>query len=171
MTPGRRGVLLSLAAALFLCFPLGGVSQSTRAQAGNNSASESRTGKVSQGPAQSVPPYFKSAAAAKPLPTLLPPSRFEGRPVVVRAYEIANQIPEVLAQEPCYCTCDQNFGHRSLLDCYASDHTAGCPVCVKEAFLAYEMTNQGKKAAAIRQAIVRGDWKKVNLLHPPSLTP
>lgn len=118
-----------------------------------------------------VPPYFKSAKAAEPLPATLPPSRFQGRPVVVTAYTIARKIPKVLAQMPCYCSCDQHFGHRSLLDCYSSDHTAGCAVCVKESFLAYEMTRQHKTPAQIREAIIRGDWKNVDLNHPPEVTP
>jgi hypothetical protein len=30
----------------------------------------------------------------------------------------------VLAQQPCYCNCGDSFGHGSLLDCFASDHSA-----------------------------------------------
>ena len=71
-----------------------------------------------------TPPFYKNAEAAKPFPRLLPPSRFRGYPLVASAYKIAAQIPGVLAQQPCYCHCD-SFGHRSLLDCYASDHAAG----------------------------------------------
>jgi Protein of unknown function with PCYCGC motif len=161
-TQGRRAVLSGVA-AVFLCLALTGAAQATQPQAAE---SGSPTRKVSKEP---VPPYFKSAKAAQPLPAVLPASRFEGRPVVVRAYEIAGKIPKVLVQEPCYCGCDVHFGHHSLLDCYASDHTAGCAVCVKEAFLAYEMTKLGKSPAQIREAIIRGDWKQVDLNHPPEL--
>jgi hypothetical protein len=70
-----------------------------------------------------VPPYHLSAEAAKPYPRTLPPTLF-AIPPVARAYEIAQRIPGVLAQQPCYCWCDK-FGHGSLLDCYASDHGAG----------------------------------------------
>ncbi len=70
-----------------------------------------------------VPPYHESAAAARPFPRLVPAGYFRN-PIVARAYEIAAEIPEVVAQQPCYCRCDK-FGHRSLLDCYASDHGAG----------------------------------------------
>jgi hypothetical protein len=73
--------------------------------------------------AEPVPPYFASAAAARPLPRTLAPERF-AHPAVVKAYRVARQIPEVLAQQPCYCWCDK-FGHGSLLDCFASDHGAG----------------------------------------------
>ena len=99
------------------------------------------------------------------------PKLLAGRRVVVRAYEIAAKIPKVLAQEPCYCGCDRHFGHHSLLDCYASDHTAGCAVCVQEAFLAYELHKQGKTPAQIRAAIMRGDWRGIDLNHPPELRP
>lgn len=75
-------------------------------------------------PARPLPPYHESAEAAKPIPRLMPASRYGDYPVVARAYEIASRIPEVIAQQPCFCYCDK-FGHRSLLDCYASDHGAG----------------------------------------------
>jgi Protein of unknown function with PCYCGC motif len=118
---------------------------------------------------ESVPPYYKSEKEAEPLPATLPPDRFAGRPVVVTAYTIAKKIPRVLCQQPCYCGCNREFGHHSLLDCYTSDHTAGCAVCVKEAFLAYEMTRQHKTPAEIRAAIMRGEWKTVNINQPPKV--
>ncbi|MFB3154453.1 MAG: hypothetical protein ACE10I_08275 [Candidatus Acidiferrales bacterium] len=71
-----------------------------------------------------TPPYHRSAAAARPLPRTLPPEYFRRSPLVARAYQIAGEIPTVIAQQPCYCRCDR-LGHRSLLDCYASDHGAG----------------------------------------------
>lgn len=70
-----------------------------------------------------IPPYHASADAAKPLPKTLAASQF-ALPVVARAYGIAQRIPTVLAQQPCYCWCDK-FGHGSLLDCYQTDHGAG----------------------------------------------
>jgi len=70
-----------------------------------------------------VPVFHASAEAAKPLPKTLPASKFE-IPAVARAYAIAQRIPGVLAQQPCYCWCDK-FGHGSLLDCYKTDHAAG----------------------------------------------
>ena len=71
-----------------------------------------------------VPPFHETAEAAKPFPRLLPAAYFSAYPLVARAYKIATEIPGVIAQQPCYCFCDK-FGHRSLLDCYASDHGAG----------------------------------------------
>jgi hypothetical protein len=71
-----------------------------------------------------IPPYFESAEAAKPFPPLVPAAYYRRTPVVAQAYEIASEIPQVLVQQPCYCYCDKS-GHRSLLDCYTSDHAAG----------------------------------------------
>ena len=74
--------------------------------------------------AASTPPYFESVDTARPFPRLLPASYFRGHSLAARAYKAAAEIPGVAAQQPCYCHCDK-FGHRSLLDCYASDHGAG----------------------------------------------
>ena len=74
--------------------------------------------------ARRVPPYHASAEAAKPIPQLVPAEYFRDYPLVARAYRIAAEIPGVIAQQPCFCYCDK-IGHRSLLDCYASDHGAG----------------------------------------------
>lgn len=74
--------------------------------------------------AQPIPPYYPSAEAARPFPALVPAAYFHSVPLVERAYRAAAEIPGIVAQQPCYCYCDK-FGHRSLLDCYASDHGAG----------------------------------------------
>lgn len=69
-----------------------------------------------------VPPFHESAEAAMPFPKTLSPS-WIGAPVARRAYVIAQQIPGVLAQQPCYCWCDR-YGHGSLLDCHKDRHSA-----------------------------------------------
>lgn len=74
--------------------------------------------------AEPVPPYLSATDAAGKLPRTLPASDFKPYPIVARAYRIAERIPAVLAQQPCYCHCDK-FGHGSLLDCFANDHGAG----------------------------------------------
>ena len=70
-----------------------------------------------------VPDYFTDPAAAKPFPVTLDPKQFT-TPSVVQAYQLAKDIPEVLAQQPCYCYCDAGFGHKSLLHCHVDDHSA-----------------------------------------------
>jgi hypothetical protein len=74
--------------------------------------------------AQNVPHYFENPEAAKPFPTTLDPAQFS-EPAVKRAYQIAQRIPDVLAQQPCYCFCDKGFNHGSLLHCHIDDHSAG----------------------------------------------
>lgn len=133
-------------------------------EAGATTGRQAPTGQAS-GAAEPVPPYFASAAAARPFPTLLPAIDFRGFPRVQRAYAIAAEIPGVLAQQPCYCHCDR-MGHRSLLDCYASGHAAGCGICLMEALFAGKMTRQGQDPASIRQEILRGDWRNVRLDGP-----
>lgn len=72
---------------------------------------------------QPVPHFHASLQDALPLPKILPASQFK-IPVVAKAYRIAARIPEVLAQQPCYCWCDK-IGHGSLVDCFATEHGAG----------------------------------------------
>ncbi len=107
-----------------------------------------------------VPAYFETAADALPLPATLP-GRIFSDPKLARVYEIAQRIPAILAQQPCYCYCDRGHGHRSLLDCQRDNHSAGCAVCRKEVLLADRMARMGMGAKEIRSAIVRGDWKQV----------
>jgi hypothetical protein len=54
-------------------------------------------------------------------PTLAP-ALFQGK--IARVYQIALEIPKVLDQLYCYCKCDENFGHKSLLSCYVDQHGA-----------------------------------------------
>ncbi len=73
---------------------------------------------------QKVPHFHETAAEAQPFPKTLDPAEFSD-PAIKRAYQVARRIPDVLAQQPCYCYCDQGFGHGSLLDCHIDDHSAG----------------------------------------------
>jgi hypothetical protein len=79
------------------------------------------------------------------------------------AYELAAKIPDVLQQQPCYCYCDRSMGHKSLHSCYEGTHGAQCSTCLKELYYSYSMHQKGKTAAEIRQGIIRGDWKQVDL--------
>ena len=80
---------------------------------------------ASESTAPRIPPYHASAETAQPLPTPRPASRYKDFPVIEKAYTVAAEIPEILAQQPCYCYCDRSAGHGSLADCWASDHGAG----------------------------------------------
>ncbi|HEU0120574.1 MAG TPA: CYCXC family (seleno)protein [Bryobacteraceae bacterium] len=107
-----------------------------------------------------VPAFFQSERDAAPLPKTLSASLFAD-PHLSKVYEIAERIPAILAQQPCYCYCDRGHGHRSLLDCQRDNHSAGCVVCRKEVLLADRLSRMGLSAKEIRAAIVRGDWKQV----------
>jgi hypothetical protein len=56
------------------------------------------------------------------LPMTLDPELFKGK--AKRAYQVAREIPEILAQMPCLCECEA-FGHENLLDCFIDRHGAG----------------------------------------------
>jgi hypothetical protein len=70
-----------------------------------------------------------------------------------QAYLVAQQHPELLAQLHCYCGCEQHEGHKSLLDCFRSNHGAGCDTCVGEAVAAGQMADSGLPADQIREAL------------------
>lgn len=107
--------------------------------------------------------YFETAEDAHPLPVTLPPSEFQN-PGIANAYAIAKEIPEILAQQPCLCGCDNSSDdHRSLLDCYIDGHASTCMVCMKEAIFAKQRTEAGDSGASIRDAILRHEFSTVNI--------
>lgn len=108
---------------------------------------------------ETVPPFLDAAQAHGPLPGTLAPTHFTDASVG-EAYAAALKIPRVLAQQPCYCWCS-HIGHRSLLDCYRSEHAATCDICIKEALLASRMNETGKTANEIRGAITAGEWSRI----------
>ena len=114
-------------------------------------------------------PAHHTAPPAKDtkLPPILPaPERWGPSfkyPVQLHAYELAEKIPLVLYQQPCYCRCDRSAGHTSLHSCFESTHGANCAACMREAFYAYQMSKQKKTPAQIREGIMRGDWEKIDL--------
>jgi hypothetical protein len=86
---------------------------------------------------------------------MMPSSSYAGYPRVEGVYREAAMVPEVLDGIYCYCECEQHSGHYSLLDCYKSDHAAGCDVCLSEAQLAYTLSAQGQSLNHIRAAVDR----------------
>ena len=67
-------------------------------------------------------PFYLSEEEAKPFPQTLASRLFSGN--ARHAYRVAEEIPGVLSQQPCFCEC-RSSGHHSLLFCYASNHAAG----------------------------------------------
>jgi hypothetical protein len=103
-------------------------------------------------------PFYLSEEEAMPLPRTLP-AEFVPAGYIAHAYRVAEEIPSVLAQQPCFCEC-RRMGHKSLLFCYASHHAAGCTICAQEALLAEQMTNAGKTPSQIRNSIIKGQWRR-----------
>lgn len=85
-------------------------------------------------------PAYQTASQIGQLAPTLPPSEFFGK--AREAYLVAKAIPQTLAQLPCYCHCDQEFGHKSLHSCYVDNHASQCAVCVDEALLAYKLQKE-----------------------------
>ena len=76
---------------------------------------------------ETVPKAFKllkekSIDPQTGLTKTLDPSLFRGK--ARQAYQIAKEIPEVIAQMPCFCECEA-YGHENLLDCFIDRHGAG----------------------------------------------
>ncbi len=113
------------------------------------------------GPAWPTPAYHRHSPRG-PLPATLPPSQFSD-PRVQAVYAMAAKIEKVLYQQPCYCRCDRELGHTSLLSCYIGTHASVCQVCLMEAAFAYQQTKKGQTPAQIRHEIKRGDWRTLNL--------
>jgi hypothetical protein len=100
-----------------------------------------------------VPAFQKTPAELKSLPATLPPQQFAGKTRL--AYQAVAAIPKTIAQLPCYCHCDEGFGHKSLHSCFVDDHASHCAVCVEEALLAYKLqTEAGLTPEQIRERII-----------------
>jgi len=139
-----------------LCFGLGGFAF-VRAQSSAGSQSQ-----PAPAPAVSDMPAYHDKASKDPLPATLDPSIF---PDVLNqnVYAIAAKEKKILYQQPCYCRCDREVGHKSLLDCYVDRHASVCATCKMEAVFAYQEMKNGKTAAQIRQEIIDGKWRSLDL--------
>jgi len=108
-----------------------------------------------------VPAYHGNAPHG-PLPATLDPKLFPD-PLNQSVYALAAKEKKILYQQPCYCHCDREAGHRSLLDCYVDRHSSVCATCRMEAVFAYQESKKGKSAAEIRREIIDGKWRSVDL--------
>src|SRR5579864_4003878 len=81
-------------------------------------------------------------------------------------YKAADKAASVLYQMPCYCFCDRNHGHTSLRSCFESNHGANCGTCMQEALYSYRQSQKGWSAKMIRDGIMRGDYKLLDLQNP-----
>jgi hypothetical protein len=107
-------------------------------------------------------PAYHAGPPKGPLPDTLDPAQFLDAQTR-NIYTLAAKVKPVLYQEPCYCGCDKEVGHKSLLDCFTDLHGAHCMLCKKEAAFTYSESQQGKTAEQIRKEIIDGKWKDVDL--------
>ena len=97
-------------------------------------------------------PAYQSEASAKNLPPTLEPEMFKG--TIRTAYAAVREIPETIAQLPCYCHCDKAFGHKSLYSCFIDDHAMQCGICTNSAIKALKLKKEKNMTAAqIRQEL------------------
>jgi Protein of unknown function with PCYCGC motif len=134
--------------------------QNSSAQTSSSSTS-GQTAPTSANHKADIPAYHPGAPKG-PLPNTLDPQQFSDTQTR-NVYALAGKIKPILYQEPCYCRCDKEVGHKSLLDCFVDYHGAHCLLCKKEAVFTYTESQQGKTAAEIRKEIMDGKWKDVDL--------
>ena len=152
----RKGISKFLGAATLLGVALG------LALAPQRAASSSPQGaNLPQSAADEPVPAYHAQAPKGELPETMNPGLFTDS-VVQNAYAVAAKIKKTLYQQPCYCHCDRNQGHKSLLDCFASKHGSECGTCIYEDFYTFEQSRKGKTAAQIRAGIIKGEWQSVD---------
>ncbi|HUQ33170.1 MAG TPA: CYCXC family (seleno)protein [Pyrinomonadaceae bacterium] len=108
--------------------------------------------KTSTQSVQARVPAFQDAKTMGNLPPTLQPEQFFGP--TREAYRAVKEIPETIAQLPCYCHCDVSFGHKSLHTCFQDTHASQCAVCVNEALIAYNLQKSGLSPSQIRERII-----------------
>jgi Protein of unknown function with PCYCGC motif len=151
-----------VAAVIFAAGCLALSASSATAQSTSTPSPDPSAAQTSAAPAKPEIPPFHAAAPKGPLPTTLDPHQF---PEIENQnlYALAAKEKAMLYQEPCFCHCNREVGHESLLDCFVDSHAANCMLCKKEAVLTYNESRQGKTAAQIRQDIIDGKWKTIDL--------
>lgn len=82
---------------------------------------------------------------------VLAAGQFSGKTAM--AYRYAAEIPEVIDRQFCYCYCEKNFNHKSLLTCFVGDHGAECDICQDEVIRSYELRRGGASMEEIKKAI------------------
>jgi len=105
----------------------------------------------------------RESPPAAPLPDVLDPAKFADNRAAFVTYTIAGGIKEILHHVPCQCGCDREQGHQSLLDCFTSEHGSVCGICQQEAIFCYLSHNKGVDPAQIREAILKGKARKIDV--------
>jgi Protein of unknown function with PCYCGC motif len=93
-----------------------------------------------------------TASGAKLIATMSP-SYFSKDPRARAAYQAAKDIPEVLAELPCFCGCMLAHGHENNLFCFKDEHGSACNICEDIALDARDMSNKGLPIERIKETI------------------
>lgn len=86
------------------------------------------------------PPNRPDVIGGEKRPTMSP-GYFIGK--TAKAYKVAGEIPQILDKIYCYCRCQDNHGHKSLLTCFVDRHGSQCGICMDEALMAYDLHKKG----------------------------
>ena len=148
------GVALLVVAAVLMVNSASNPPQVTAIQNANKTAAQTPAPSHDHATtAKAIPAHFEVPPSKSSLGPTLNPDSFTG--ITRDAYRAAREIPVTLAQLPCYCHCDQGFGHKSLYSCFEDEHASHCDVCVREALLALKLEKDQKMTPAqIRDTIV-----------------
>ncbi|MBA2702422.1 MAG: hypothetical protein H0U60_01035 [Blastocatellia bacterium] len=149
-------LLIAITLVTVLWLRTGKSSQGASVAATSNSSSgekQQSTAAPNHAAMAMVPAYYKAAPNPNTLLPTLSPELFTGNKRL--AYLAAKEIPQTLAQLPCYCHCDKGLGHKSLHSCFESEHGANCGICMGEALMASQLEKRAKLSAAeIREQII-----------------
>jgi len=162
----RRALILSVTCGV--AFAVFGAS-SLHAQNSSDQDPPAAPSPVSKVPKPAVPAYH-AEPPKDPLPDTLDPAQFSDAQTR-NIFTLAAKVKPVLYQQPCYCGCDKEVGHKSLLECFTDYHGAHCILCKKEAVFTYTESQHGKTAVEIRKEIIDGKWKQVELSDYDALPP
>lgn len=148
------GVALLLVAAVLMVNSANSPSQVTAIKNANQPAAQTPAARHEHSTtAKTIPAHFEVPPSKSLLGPTLNPDSFTG--ITRDAYRAVKEIPVTIAQLPCYCHCDEGFGHKSLYSCFEDDHASHCDVCVREALLALKLEKEQRMTPAqIRDTIV-----------------
>jgi hypothetical protein len=144
-----RIILVAIIAAMAVAC---GQQSPTVTERGSSHSQPATTGSGTTTPLQARVPAFQDAKSISYLAPTLQPEQFFGP--TREAYRAVKEIPETIAQLPCYCHCDQSMGHKSLHSCFEDTHASQCSVCVGEALMAYNLQKSGMSPSQIRERII-----------------
>jgi hypothetical protein len=122
-------------------------------------------------PQEEVPAFHAAPPSkAAPLPPVMTQTQLAQagftEPAQKESYKAAAKDSSLMYQMPCYCHCDRHAGHTSLHSCFEGTHGANCGTCMAEALYAYQQSKKGWSPKTIRDSIIRGDFKTIDLQNP-----